>query len=33
MIFDMFITVIVMKLTTLFEIEVKKLIFYCKAVP
>ena len=31
MIFDMLITVIVMKVTTLFEIAV--FIFYCKAVP
>ena len=32
MLFDMFVTVIVMKVTKLFEIEVKNLIFYCKAV-
>ena len=33
MLFDMLVMVIVMQVTTLFEIEVKNLIFYCTAVP
>ena len=32
MLFDMFVTVMFMKVKKLFEIEVKKLIFCCKAV-
>ena len=33
MLFDMFVMVVTMQVTTRFEIEVKKIEFYCKAVP